>query len=193
MKQVYFARAEDLNVVKIGRSKNVPQRLLLLGSACPATLSLVATRGETKVFSESAVHRVCASRRKKGEWFRVTDDEVNLITSQRSIERIATLHELPPWQFAQLLRDNDDAETTDVYLRLLALHDQEFEDCIQRAKNSETRIRIPRTGRHNVHIHVRIDESLSKLIRDAAGSAGINASAWVRQRLEESAKRELGK
>lgn len=43
------------------------------------------------------------------------------------------------------------------------------------------------------HIHIRSDQSLKNLIGRAARKSGMKESAWLRQRVEEAAKRELGK
>ena len=46
----------------------------------------------------------------------------------------------------------------------------------------------------NSTLNIRISERLRKQIRKAAKQTGhANESAWVRQRLEDAAKRELGK
>ena len=43
------------------------------------------------------------------------------------------------------------------------------------------------------HIHIRSDQALKDLIGRAVKKSGMKESAWIRQRLQEAAKRELGK
>lgn len=65
---IYVLRAEELGRVKIGFSKNVPQRLARIRDGAPSRLALIAVaQGNRR--DEAALHKAFAFYRVHGEWF----------------------------------------------------------------------------------------------------------------------------
>lgn len=68
-KRVYFALAEDQQLVKIGVGRNVWKRLEQIQTSCPYKLRIVAVL-EDGHLKEQELHRRFAAYRLQGEWFR---------------------------------------------------------------------------------------------------------------------------
>lgn len=68
MKFIYFIRADGLDRIKIGCSKNPASRVDVLQKAAPVDLSLVCfVPGDER--TENFLHSIFAASRKAGEWF----------------------------------------------------------------------------------------------------------------------------
>jgi hypothetical protein len=66
---VYFVGCADVELVKIGRAKDVQKRLVTLQIGCPLELRLLAAFGGG-ISSERILHQRFAEDRARGEWFR---------------------------------------------------------------------------------------------------------------------------
>lgn len=66
---LYFAQAGDVGPVKIGRSRQVDQRIIALGTASPVPVRLLGTIPETWL-SEQDAHAALHRLRLHGEWFK---------------------------------------------------------------------------------------------------------------------------
>lgn len=90
--QIYFLLAPDLNLVKIGFSNYVPQRISDIQYMSPARLDLLGCIPGTMA-DEAEMHRKYAHLRQHGEWFQFTpalSDEINYRCM------IATWNAMPP-------------------------------------------------------------------------------------------------
>ena len=91
---IYFIRSGEY--VKIGRAVDIEVRMAQLQTAHPVPLVLIATM-EGGVDVEKALHFRFESKRTSGEWFRLTDSEVQgaietfMTTRVDSIERALNL------------------------------------------------------------------------------------------------------
>src|SRR3990167_3710274 len=70
---VYFIREVGTEIVKIGSSKRPWHRLAQLQVGSPRNLELV---GNSKIDDEKHYHRRFSKKRIRGEWFRLTDDDL---------------------------------------------------------------------------------------------------------------------
>lgn len=82
---VYFIGANDIKMVKIGKSKNVEQRIKDLQLASPVALSLlllIPYESEEDAYkAEREFHHTFNEYRTVGEWFNIKGDLKNFITS----------------------------------------------------------------------------------------------------------------
>jgi transcriptional regulator with XRE-family HTH domain len=82
---VYFIGANDIKMVKIGKSKNVEQRIKDLQLASPVALSLlllIPYESEEDAYkAEREFHNIFNEYRASGEWFNFKGDLKNFITS----------------------------------------------------------------------------------------------------------------
>lgn len=110
---VYFIQCGEY--VKIGLSSNVESRLKALQSATPYPLKLLKKLPVPNMArAEARLHRHFASVRHKGEWFRLTEDDLWEVMSFESID---------VWY----LEDNDDGNTQESKERGQQVHDDQSE------------------------------------------------------------------
>jgi hypothetical protein len=72
----YFARARGTNLVKIGRSTDVQQRIKSLQTGCPQEIDVI---GIADGDCESNWHRRFSGHRRTGEWFELSDQDISQI------------------------------------------------------------------------------------------------------------------
>jgi hypothetical protein len=87
LRLVYFIRCESTGLVKIGKAKDPRRRLaeLQVGSASPLVLVAVAPGGQKR---ERALHAEFWERRKRGEWFDITDKDIFRIARRQPVKPI---------------------------------------------------------------------------------------------------------
>jgi hypothetical protein len=68
---VYFIQADDSRMVKIGRAKNITQRLQSLQCGNHENLSPLGALAGARALEEE-IHELLAASRVRGEWFRPT-------------------------------------------------------------------------------------------------------------------------
>lgn len=85
---VYLARAVGTDLVKIGATRRPQERLLGLQTGCPYTLSLLGLLPGGYTL-EAFLHSMLRHRKTRGEWFQLTDDEVNDLLSVEFPEGLA--------------------------------------------------------------------------------------------------------
>lgn len=80
---VYFIRVRGTNIVKIGSSERPDDRIQQLQVGSPHELELLGTCdspsdefSDSDGMSEKYYHRRFANRRIRGEWFRLTNDDL---------------------------------------------------------------------------------------------------------------------
>ncbi len=66
---IYFIRAEEPGLVKVGKSSNVEGRLKGMAPGCPFALELVGVLRNVLSRQEFLIHRKFAHLRQRGEWF----------------------------------------------------------------------------------------------------------------------------
>lgn len=76
--KVYFAHAPSNGLVKIGKTTELRKRLIRLRSQSPVEVVILGTCDGTKG-AEAKLHEIAAGRRRHGEWFSFTPEEVELI------------------------------------------------------------------------------------------------------------------
>lgn len=72
MANIYFVEAIGLNLVKIGRTEQLNQRLAQLSKECPVPIRLRAIIKNVPTNTELMAHRAFADDRSHGEWFHIT-------------------------------------------------------------------------------------------------------------------------
>lgn len=77
---VYFLHAGKSNLIKIGFTKNLKERLAKLATGSPEPLTLLKTIQGT-IQSEVALLAIFNSFRKHGEWFEMSAELINFIHS----------------------------------------------------------------------------------------------------------------
>jgi len=76
---VYMIQAEN-GLIKIGASTNVKGRLKAIRTASPVELNLIGNWYQDEVYTaESKLHRKYKEKRVRGEWFCLTDDDIEEI------------------------------------------------------------------------------------------------------------------
>lgn len=83
--QTYLVKDYNNGLVKIGKSKDIHTRLQVLGNKDKQLIAYVRKDIET------VLHREYKGKRIKGEWFNLTDTEINKIISTYSFERPGVL------------------------------------------------------------------------------------------------------
>lgn len=78
---VYLIRDKDVTgLVKIGRSMNVRRRFNNFGVDLPFETEIVLIiETEQCIALETSLHRLCAKKRVRGEWFALDDDDIAAI------------------------------------------------------------------------------------------------------------------
>lgn len=79
IKMIYIIRIKGTETVKIGFTKNeltLKTRIKSLETGCHQTLKVEATMPGSKL-KERCMHSFCVSRHLRGEWFRLSSDEVS--------------------------------------------------------------------------------------------------------------------
>jgi hypothetical protein len=85
---VYVARAVGTDLVKIGASRKVQERLLGLQTGCPHTLELMGLLPGGYSL-ETFLHSMLKHRSVRGEWYQITDEEVHALLSIEFPEGLA--------------------------------------------------------------------------------------------------------
>lgn len=80
---VYFVKALETNLVKIGRTENLDKRLKALRTASPYRLEVMVQIPckslEHSRFVEAKAHELFKKTRRQGEWFKMGKEEKNVI------------------------------------------------------------------------------------------------------------------
>ena len=71
--EIYLVAAPDANMVKIGWTTNLRQRMSALQTGCPERLLLIGSV-PGRQYQEREIHKLFAPLRARGEWFRYTDE-----------------------------------------------------------------------------------------------------------------------
>jgi hypothetical protein len=77
---VYIVQAGGTGAYKIGRSTNMLSRLTDLQISCPTAMTLIAVI-EGNAATERRLHERFAEKRIRGEWFRLTADDLKTIVA----------------------------------------------------------------------------------------------------------------
>jgi hypothetical protein len=76
--------------VKIGYSNNPWKRYRQLSTGCPTPMALIFTLYCDDAPSvERKLHEIFEERRERGEWFRVSVDEILIVIGQQGLSRIS--------------------------------------------------------------------------------------------------------
>jgi antitoxin component HigA of HigAB toxin-antitoxin module len=79
---VYFAHCEQAEAVKIGKARDVKSRLSMLQIGNPTSLELVEMIEDNSGKLEGLLHRWFRGKRIRGEWFRITPDDVRELVAK---------------------------------------------------------------------------------------------------------------
>ena len=81
---IYFIRAKDTNLVKIGTAQSCELRLreLQTGSPIPLTLELTIAGNRN---TETAIHAALSEKRRDGEWYELDEKEVAQFAAAKKI------------------------------------------------------------------------------------------------------------
>lgn len=83
---IYFLVAEELNLVKIGRTKDVTKRVNFINTSSPVELELVSVLRGVDPIQEQLIHEKFKALRKRGEWFHLNDELRAFIAEPVAIE-----------------------------------------------------------------------------------------------------------
>ena|SRR3990167_7127718 len=104
---VYFIRVRGTNIVKIGSSEHPFDRIQQLQVGSPHELELLGTCdspsdefSDSDGMSEKYYHRRFRNRRIRGEWFRLTDDDLASIEEAEFLSRNLWLRQID-WKTAE--------------------------------------------------------------------------------------------
>lgn len=77
---VYFLKCCDTNLYKIGYSTSVKTRLKDIKNGSPTTIEIIGYVASTDCFTDKEYyHEIFKNKRVKGEWFTLTNDDINNI------------------------------------------------------------------------------------------------------------------
>lgn len=71
---IYFLVAGELNLVKIGRTKDVTKRVNFINTSSPVELELVSVLRGVDPIQEQLIHEKFETLRRRGEWFHLNDE-----------------------------------------------------------------------------------------------------------------------
>lgn len=71
---IYFLVAGELNLVKIGRTKDVTKRVNFINTSSPVELELVSVLRGVDPIQEQLIHEKFEALRRRGEWFHLNDE-----------------------------------------------------------------------------------------------------------------------
>jgi len=71
---IYFLVADELNLVKIGRTKDVKKRVDFINTSSPVELELVSVLRGIDPIQEQLIHEKFKVLRVRGEWFHLSDE-----------------------------------------------------------------------------------------------------------------------
>lgn len=102
--QIYLIKAQDINLYKIGISKNAKNRLKQLQTGCPYLLEIIDVYYPTKFpyKVEKVMHRSMSIYKKDenetsliGEWFDLKNDDIKnfLLNCKKAEDILISLHE----------------------------------------------------------------------------------------------------
>jgi hypothetical protein len=114
---VYFLRAEDKDLFKVGITRNeIWRRIASIQTGCPYELQLYG-RIDLPTFQsvERAIHEEWKDRRRRGEWFAVTPDEVNEMLTRHGGQIVPRVVHLTTDR-AEYVYDRDAAK---LYIRMI--------------------------------------------------------------------------
>lgn len=116
---VYFARAGEDGLVKIGHAKDVRSRLSSMQTGCPIPLTLlgVLPGGRER---EAELHARFADLRVRGEWFRAEGALAELLTRLDPVPKVPAREPKPPFDWR--LRAAQQAVPVELYTPLPAEH-----------------------------------------------------------------------
>lgn len=78
---IYFLVAAELNLVKIGKAKNVEKRVTFIRTASPVELELVSILRDVGPTQESLIHKRFEKQRTRGEWFELNAELTEFINA----------------------------------------------------------------------------------------------------------------
>ncbi len=82
MVYVYFAHCEQAEAVKIGKAKKASSRLSELQVGNPMALCMVDVIEDESGRLEGLLHRWFRDKRIRGEWFKITPDDVRVLVAK---------------------------------------------------------------------------------------------------------------
>lgn len=83
---IYFLVADELNLVKIGRTKDVTKRVNFINTSSPVELELVAVLRNVDPIQEQLIHEKFKALRTRGEWFHLSDELRAFVAAPVAIE-----------------------------------------------------------------------------------------------------------
>jgi len=83
---IYFLVADELNLVKIGRTKDVTKRVNFINTSSPVELELVSVLRNVDPIQEQLIHEKFKALRSRGEWFHLSDELRVFVAAPVTIE-----------------------------------------------------------------------------------------------------------
>jgi len=83
---IYFLVADDLNLVKIGRTNDVKKRVDFINTSSPVELELVSVLRGVDPIQEQLIHEKFKTMRQRGEWFHLSDELRDFVANPTTIE-----------------------------------------------------------------------------------------------------------
>jgi len=86
---IYFLYAPSINMVKIGRTSNIANRIKKIDEASPVPLRLLKTFTNVDAIEENRLHILFTEYRRKGEWFEVVGDLAVYLDEFINVKQVA--------------------------------------------------------------------------------------------------------
>jgi len=83
---IYFLVADELNLVKIGRTNDVKKRVDFINTSSPVELELVSVLRGVDPVQEQLIHEKFKAMRQRGEWFHLSDELRAFVANPTTIE-----------------------------------------------------------------------------------------------------------
>jgi len=83
---IYFLVADELNLVKIGRTNDVKKRVDFISTSSPVELELVSVLRGIDPIQEQLIHEKFKAMRHRGEWFHLSDELRAFVANPTTIE-----------------------------------------------------------------------------------------------------------
>lgn len=84
---IYFIKAEETPYIKIGYTEDVYRRMVKMQADCPLKLIVLKTvEGDRKY--EKLLHKKFAAFHYRGEWFKMTEDQIEDLTVLKDNEEV---------------------------------------------------------------------------------------------------------
>ncbi len=84
---IYFIKAEETPYIKIGYTQDIYRRMIKMQADCPVKLTVLKTVEGDKAY-EKKLHRKFAAFHYRGEWFKMSEDQIENLSVAKDNEEV---------------------------------------------------------------------------------------------------------